>query len=44
MERCGLEYECDFVYPEDIIAGRLPQERAAVKYSVSRDKWLVGRV
>jgi RimJ/RimL family protein N-acetyltransferase len=43
MERCGLEYECDFVYPEDIVAGRSPEERAAVKYSITRERWLAGR-
>ena len=36
MEKCGLAYECDFVYPEDVIAGRSEAERAAVKYSITR--------
>ena len=40
MRKCGLEYERDFVYPEDVIAGRSAQERAAVKYSLGRDDWL----
>lgn len=43
MERCGFEYECQFVYPEDIIAARSPEERAAVKYSISRERWLSQR-
>jgi RimJ/RimL family protein N-acetyltransferase len=39
MEKCGLAYECDFVYPEDILAGRSEAERAAVKHSVTRSSW-----
>jgi hypothetical protein len=39
MEKCGLAYERDFVYPEDILAGRSEAERAAVKYSVTRSCW-----
>jgi RimJ/RimL family protein N-acetyltransferase len=39
MEKCGLAYECDFVYPEDILAGRSESERAAVKYSVTKPCW-----
>ena len=39
MEKCGLAYECDFVYPEDILAGRSEAERAAVKYSVTQSCW-----
>jgi RimJ/RimL family protein N-acetyltransferase len=41
MEKCGLAYECDFVYPEDILAGRSEAERAAVKYSVTKSCWQV---
>jgi len=40
MQKCGLRYERDFVYPEDVIAGRSERERAAVKYSLARDAWL----
>jgi hypothetical protein len=40
MEKCGLVFECDFVYPEDILAGRSEAERAAVKYSITRRQWL----
>lgn len=40
MQKCGLEYERDFVYPEDVIAGRSEQERTAVKYSLGRQDWL----
>jgi RimJ/RimL family protein N-acetyltransferase len=36
MEKCGLAYECDFVYSEDVLAGRSEDERAAVKYAVTR--------
>jgi RimJ/RimL family protein N-acetyltransferase len=39
MEKCGLAYESDFVYPEDILAGRSEAERAAVKYSVTLSCW-----
>jgi RimJ/RimL family protein N-acetyltransferase len=39
MEKCGLAYECDFVYPEDVLAGRPEGERAAVKYSITRSSW-----
>jgi RimJ/RimL family protein N-acetyltransferase len=39
MEKCGLAYERDFVYPEDILAGRSEAERAAVKYSVTKSCW-----
>ena len=40
MRKCGLQYERDFVYPEDVIAGRSEQERTAVKYSLGRQDWL----
>ncbi len=43
MEKCGLAYECDFVYPEDILAGRREAERAAVKYSVTQSSWRARR-
>ena len=39
MEKCGLEFERDFVYPEDILAGRPEAERAAVKYSLTLPAW-----
>lgn len=39
MEKCGLVYERDFVYPEDILAGRSVEERAAVKYSITQSAW-----
>lgn len=39
MEKCGLAYECGFVYPEDVLAGRSEAERAAVKYSVTKSCW-----
>ena len=40
MRKCGLAFERDFVYPEDVIAGRAEHERAAVKYSITRPAWL----
>lgn len=39
MQKCGLAFECDFVYPEDVIQGRGEAERAAVKFSITRDAW-----
>jgi RimJ/RimL family protein N-acetyltransferase len=43
MLNCGLEFECDFVYPEDVVQGRGEAERAAVKYSTTLAKWLAQR-
>jgi len=43
MRKCGLTFECDFVYPEDVIQGRSELERAAVKYSITRPAWLARR-
>ncbi|HQR24832.1 MAG TPA: GNAT family N-acetyltransferase [Steroidobacteraceae bacterium] len=40
MEKCGLEFEQDFVYPEDVLQGRDESERAAVKYSIGFDAWV----
>ena len=40
MQKCGLEFERDFVYPEDVLQGRDEAERAAVKYSITRPAWL----
>jgi RimJ/RimL family protein N-acetyltransferase len=40
MEKCGLVFEKAFVYPEDVLAGRADDERAAVKYSITRAAWL----
>jgi RimJ/RimL family protein N-acetyltransferase len=40
MEKCGLAYERDFVWPEDVLAGRTEDERAGVKYSITRPRWL----
>jgi RimJ/RimL family protein N-acetyltransferase len=40
MEKCGLRYVGDFVYPQDVIAGRGEDERAAVKYVITRSDWL----
>lgn len=39
MEKCGLRYECDFEYPQDVLAGRSASERAAVKFSITRSAW-----
>jgi RimJ/RimL family protein N-acetyltransferase len=39
MEKCGLVYERDFVWPEDVLAGRPEEERAGVKYSITLPSW-----
>jgi RimJ/RimL family protein N-acetyltransferase len=36
MEKCGLAFERDFEWPEDVLEGRTPAERAGVKYSLLR--------
>jgi RimJ/RimL family protein N-acetyltransferase len=43
MEKCGLAFERDFVWPEDVLAGRSEDERAGVKYSITRSQWQVLR-
>jgi RimJ/RimL family protein N-acetyltransferase len=43
MEKCGLRYVGDFVYPQDVIAGRSEDERAAVKYVITQGEWLSRR-
>jgi len=43
MQNCGLRYECSFVYPEDLVAGHTESERAAVKYSITRQAWAAMR-
>ncbi|HWJ04556.1 MAG TPA: GNAT family N-acetyltransferase [Steroidobacteraceae bacterium] len=40
MQKCGFVRAGDFVYEADVIAGRSPEERAAVKYVVTRAAWL----
>jgi RimJ/RimL family protein N-acetyltransferase len=39
MEKCGFTHVGDFTYPEDVIAGRSSDERAAVKYVLRRSEW-----
>ena len=43
MQKCGLRYEADFVYPQDMIAARSAAECAAVKYSITRSQWQAAR-
>ena len=43
MEKCGLRYERDFTFPQDVIEGRSAAERAAVKYSITRSQWQLVR-
>jgi RimJ/RimL family protein N-acetyltransferase len=40
IEKCGFRLVGDFVYAADIIAGRNEDERAAVKYALTRSEWL----
>jgi RimJ/RimL family protein N-acetyltransferase len=43
MQKCGLDLEEHFVYPEHILRGGNEDSRRAVKYSATRDAWLVRR-
>ena len=40
MEKCGVQRAGEVVYAADVIGGRSEQERAAVKYVLTRDDWL----
>jgi RimJ/RimL family protein N-acetyltransferase len=40
MEKAGLCFECDFHYDADMLHGWVEQERRAVKYSITRAKYL----
>jgi RimJ/RimL family protein N-acetyltransferase len=40
MRKCGLREVGRFEYPEDLLAGRDADERAAVKYAITRTEWL----
>jgi RimJ/RimL family protein N-acetyltransferase len=40
MQKCGLAFECEFVYPEHILKGGTEDMRRAVKYGITRDAWL----
>jgi RimJ/RimL family protein N-acetyltransferase len=43
MQKCGLRRSGSFVYAQDVIAGRSAEERAAVKYELTRREWLSRR-
>jgi RimJ/RimL family protein N-acetyltransferase len=43
MQKCGLRYAGRFEYPQDVLAGRSAEERAAVKYVLTRSEWLSRR-
>jgi RimJ/RimL family protein N-acetyltransferase len=43
MQKCGLAFEEQFVYPEHILRGGTEESRRAVKYSAERDSWLAQR-
>jgi RimJ/RimL family protein N-acetyltransferase len=36
MQKCGFRFAGRFEYPQDVMAGRSPEERAAVKYVLTR--------
>lgn len=40
MTKRGLRFAGRFEYPQDVIAGRSAEERAAVRYVLTRPEWL----
>lgn len=40
MEKCGLRRVGEFVYAQDVVAGRSEDERAAVMYAITRPEWV----
>jgi RimJ/RimL family protein N-acetyltransferase len=40
MQKIGLSFEEEFVYPEHILRGGTEEARRAVKYSVTHDAWM----
>jgi RimJ/RimL family protein N-acetyltransferase len=40
MQKCGLKYVGRLEYPQDLIGGADADERAAVKYALTRTEWL----
>jgi RimJ/RimL family protein N-acetyltransferase len=40
MEKCGLRRVGEFAYAQDVIDGRSEEERAAVKYAITRPEWV----
>jgi RimJ/RimL family protein N-acetyltransferase len=43
MQKCGFSFAGRFEYPQDVLAGRSAEERAAVKYVITRSEWLSRR-
>ncbi|HET7203044.1 MAG TPA: GNAT family N-acetyltransferase [Steroidobacteraceae bacterium] len=43
MQKCGLKFAGRFEYAQDVIAGRSAEDRAAVKYELTRTEWLSRR-
>jgi RimJ/RimL family protein N-acetyltransferase len=43
MQKCGLRRSGSFFYAPDAVPGRTPEERAAVKYELTRSEWLSPR-
>jgi RimJ/RimL family protein N-acetyltransferase len=39
MQKCGLRYAGDFVFPPSVIENSTDAERAGVKYCVTREQW-----
>jgi RimJ/RimL family protein N-acetyltransferase len=42
MEKLGMLFEENFVYPPEMLENSDPEDRQAVKYSLSRERFLVG--
>ncbi|HYM34125.1 MAG TPA: GNAT family N-acetyltransferase [Steroidobacteraceae bacterium] len=40
MQKCGLQFETEFIYPEHMLRGGTEEMRRAVKYSALRNQWL----
>ncbi|HET9693004.1 MAG TPA: GNAT family N-acetyltransferase [Steroidobacteraceae bacterium] len=43
MQKCGLRFVGRFEYPQDVIGGGSAEQRAAVKYALTRNEWLSRR-
>ncbi len=39
MQKCGLHYAGEFVFPQHVLEDRSESERAGVKYCVTREQW-----
>lgn len=41
MEKCGLQFQYPFIYPETLLPGWSEGDRQAVRYGISRETWLM---